>query len=295
MNTNMMCSPRPACRGPVIALHCSGAGASQWRYLAEALGGGYEVLAPEHYGCETSGPWTGDHAFTLADEAVRTIALIDKSAEKVHLVGHSYGGGVALHVALARPSRIASMVLYEPSAFHLLRQMGEPGAKAHAEIAGIARQMSHGVESGDYRGAVATFVDYWNGSATWDTMRPAVQTALIHWAPKGPLEFRALIDDPTPASVYRGLNFPVLILRGEHAPRPTHVIAEGLAELLPTSRLLVIDGAGHMGPLTHAPKVSALIVRHIVDAAAGAQQRRSRPRSPAEILGAAERWAEVVS
>jgi pimeloyl-ACP methyl ester carboxylesterase len=258
----------------VIALHCAGAGAGQWRCLAAALGGRHEVLAPEHYGCDTSGPWTGEHAFTLADEAARAIALIDESDEKVHLVGHSYGGGVALHAALARPGRIASMALYEPSAFHLLRQMGEPGAEAYAEIVGVARRIGHGVVTGDYRGAVAAFVDYWNSPGTWDAMRPAVQTALIRWAPKGPLDFRALIEEPTPASAYDTLNFPVLTLRGERAPMPTRVIAERLSELLPTSRLLVIDGAGHMGPLTHAPVVSALIARHIADA--DAQSRRLR-------------------
>ena len=97
---------------PVIALHCSGAGAGQWRALAEVLGPGYRLAAPEHYGCDRTGPWTGTHAFTLADEAARTFALIDESERKVHLVGHSYGGGVALHVALARPGRIASLTLY---------------------------------------------------------------------------------------------------------------------------------------------------------------------------------------
>jgi pimeloyl-ACP methyl ester carboxylesterase len=149
------------------------------------------------------------------------------------------------------------------------------------------------VVTGDYRGAVAGFVDYWNGPGTWDTMRPAVQKALIRWAPRRPLDFRALINDSTPASAYRGLNFPVLTLRGEHAPIPTRVIAEGLTELLPTSRLMVIDGAGHMGPLTHAPEVSALIVRHIVDAETEAQPWRRRPR--AEILGGAARSEEAVS
>jgi pimeloyl-ACP methyl ester carboxylesterase len=263
MNVNMVNPPRPARRGRAIALHCSGADASQWRYLAEALGGCYEVLAPEHYGCESSGPWTGEHAFTLADEAARAIALLDESEEKVHLVGHSYGGGVALHVALSRPNRIASMALYEPSAFHLLRQMGEPGSTAFAEIAAVAHRISTGVVAGDYRGAVASFVDYWNGPGAWSAMRPTVQNGLIRWAPKGPLDFRALIEEPTPAGAYRALTFPVLILRGEHAPMPTRVIAEGLPELLPNGRLIVVSGAGHMGPLTNALEVSRLIAQHI--------------------------------
>ena len=43
---------------------------------------------------------------------------------------------------------------------------------------------AEGVVTGDYRGAVAAFVDYWNGYGAWETMRPAVQSALIRWAPK---------------------------------------------------------------------------------------------------------------
>jgi pimeloyl-ACP methyl ester carboxylesterase len=46
----------------------------------------------------------------------------------VHLVGHSYGG-VALHAVLARKDRAASLTLYEPSAFHLLKQL-DAGAAA---------------------------------------------------------------------------------------------------------------------------------------------------------------------
>ena len=65
---------------------------------------------------------------------------------------------------------------------------------------------------------------------------------------------------------------------------PTRVIAEGLSELLPASRLMAVDGAGHMGPLTHAPEVSALIVRHIVDGRGRSAPRRWRPRSLADIL-----------
>jgi pimeloyl-ACP methyl ester carboxylesterase len=295
MNVNIVYPPRPTRRGRVIALHCSGAGAGQWRYLAEALGGRYEVIAPEHYGSESTGPWTGEHAFTLADEAARTIALIDRLEDQVHLVGHSYGGGVALNVAMARPDRVASMALYEPSAFHLLRQMGEPGAEAYIEIAGVARRICQGVVIGDYRGAVSAFVDYWNGHGAWKTIRPSVQRALIRWAPKGPLDFRALIEEPTPADAYRSLMFPVLILRGEHAPTPTRVIAEGLSDLLHASRLMVVDGAGHMGPLTHAPEVSALIVRHIVETEAMVQPRCWRPRTLADILGVPSRPAEAVS
>jgi hypothetical protein len=50
-----------------------------------------------------------------------------------------------------------------------------------------------------------------------------------------------------------------------------------------------------MGPLTHAPEVSALLVRHIVNAETNRKPRRWRPRSLAEILGASAHPEEAVS
>jgi pimeloyl-ACP methyl ester carboxylesterase len=251
----------------VIALHCSGAGAGQWHSLAQTLAGKFEVSTPEHFGSESRGPWTGEGIFTLADEAFATLRLIDETADRVHLVGHSYGGGVALNVALNRPDRIASMVLYEPGAFHLLRQMHERGAAAHAEITGLARNFGKGLLTGDYRSAVGMFVDYWNGPGAWRNMPPSAQKSMLRWAPKGTLDFQASISERTPLSAYSTLSCPVLIMRGEHSPRPARVVAECLAELLPNSKLSVISGAGHMGPISHATEIGELTAQHICRAA----------------------------
>lgn len=253
---------------PVIALHCSGSGAGQWRRLGDALDPRRKLVAPEHYGCDSVGPWTGEHAFGLADEAARTIDIIDRSDGKVHLVGHSYGGGVALHAAAERPSRIASLTLYEPTAFHLLKSMGTRAAAALAEIRSVAARAADGVITGDYRAAAASFVDYWSGPGAWAALRPSAQAAMARWMPKAPLDFRALIDEPTRAASYTGLRFPVLILRGERAPSPTRLIVEMLATLMPSARLAVVGGAGHMGPLTHAPAVNATIARHVAESEA---------------------------
>ena len=251
----------------VIALHCSGADAGQWRLLGKTLGPDYVVVAPEHYGCAGAGPWSGSRAFTLADEAARTIALIDGTEGKVHLVGHSYGGGIALHVAVERPQRIASIALYEPSAFHLLKASGTAEAAALAEIEAITRETGNGIVTGNYRGAAEAFVDYWSGTGTWATMRPATRDALVRWAPKAPLDFAALLAETTPLAAYAALRCPILILRGERAPAPTRVIAEMLFRHVPAARLQIIDGAGHMGPLTSPGSVNEAIVRHLTEAA----------------------------
>jgi pimeloyl-ACP methyl ester carboxylesterase len=262
-----MGAPRPTVKSRVIALACSGSSGSQWRPLAQALGRGRELLTPEHAGPGIAARLDGN-AFTLADEAARCIRLIDACKGNVHLVGHSYGGGVALQAALARPDRIASMTLYEPAAFHLLDELGADGAAGFVEIAAIARRVRDAVGAGEHAGAAAAFVDYWNGPGTWAKLSEHVRGALTRWAPKAPLEFAALMDARTVLEDFAALDFPLLVLRGEHAPMPTRVIADALPEAMHCARVEVLAGAAHMGPMTHADAVSARIVAHIMSAEA---------------------------
>jgi pimeloyl-ACP methyl ester carboxylesterase len=249
-------SDRPV---PVIALHCSGADGSTWRKLTGALGPWFAVIAPNFLGCADRGNWSGERAFSLADEARPMIELIDELDGRVHIVGHSYGGGVALKIASARPSSIASLTLYEPSAFHLLRQIGARGEAALAEIEGVASAIADGLVSGAYQEAASRFVDYWNGPGSWSAMRPSVREALVRWLPKAPLDFRALINEATPLASYDRIACPVHLIRGQNARGPSRLIVDELARVFPHATRDVVPGAGHMGPLTHHFEVNACI------------------------------------
>src|SRR4051794_12917433 len=78
---------RPRSRDLVIALHCSGASAAQWRALEAKLGQSFAFAAPEHYDSGNAPAWRGGDTFTCADEAARSLALVDASDRKVHLMG----------------------------------------------------------------------------------------------------------------------------------------------------------------------------------------------------------------
>lgn len=260
----------------VVALHCSGASGRQWRKLNEQGAGAIQVIAPDLYGCASVGQWTGQHAFSLADEAERILSLPELGdSRRFHLVGHSYGGGVALKLATMVPDRIASLALYEPSAFHLLDHLGPKGRAAFAEIRWIATSVNDALLSGHYQAGAARFVDYWNGAGSWAAMRPEVKAEVLRYLPKACLDFRALFEEETRPAAYLGFGFAVLIMVGEFAPAPTRLVAHGLAGWVADTKIELIEGAGHMGPVTHAETVNERILAHV--AAASAMSRRRAP------------------
>jgi pimeloyl-ACP methyl ester carboxylesterase len=247
----------------VIALHCSGGNAAQWQSLKSVLASRASVWCPHFIGSTWAGHWGGSHAFSLADEAASIVSMIDALGRPVHLVGHSYGAAVALRVARERPSQIASMVLYEPTALHVLKSAGPQGAEMLAEINVIAAAIGRAVLMGDCRSAAKLFVDYWNQPGTWDRLREEVQADVIYYMPKASLDFRALAIERTQLAVYRNFRFPVLLLQGEHTHDPMRLIARKLAKALRFCSLRTVEDAGHMGPLTHAETVSALTAAFI--------------------------------
>jgi pimeloyl-ACP methyl ester carboxylesterase len=251
---------------PALLLHSSASSAAQWRSLTEALQGTCRILAPDLYGYGETDAWPGQGPLRLAEEAALADAVLAQARDPVHLVGHSYGGAVALRFALQQPGRLRSLTLIEPVAFHLLR--GSPAVAADRSlffaVAEMADVVSRATATGDYRGAMARFVDYWNGDGAWSRTKPEVQAALARRTPKVALNFWATMTESTPRSAYRHIAVPTLVLRGSVSPPPTRRIAELVADALPKARLQTIAGAGHMLPLTHREAVNAAVAEHLL-------------------------------
>lgn len=239
---------------PVVLLHSSASSASQWRALAQRLSARYRVLAPDFYGYGGSAPWPGHGAFSLAREAEIVYALLADAGEPAHLVGHSYGGAVALHIARRRPDRLRSLALVEPVAFHLLAD--------RSEIAALSESVLRAVASGDYLRGCALFVDYWSPGA-WDALPATKRVAMASRLAKVALDFHATFSERAKAEEWRAIRAPTLLVLGERSPLPTRRICELLTRMLSAARLRVVPGAGHMAPLTHAEAVNELIAEHL--------------------------------
>src|SRR5215831_4592391 len=123
---------------PIMFLHCSAGSSSAWVPVMNHLGRDYRALAPDLLGYGRSAAWPGNAPLASDEELGVLEALLNVVGRSVHLVGHSYGGTVALNAARRFPQRIASLTLIEPVAFQLLRIADEPDG--WREIAALAER-----------------------------------------------------------------------------------------------------------------------------------------------------------
>jgi len=131
-------------RGPAVILaHHSGASHAVWTPLIAELSTRYRVLAPDLLGYGRSEPRPVNARLHPWSDVGAIQMLADILEEPVHLVGHSYGGSVALEAARAVGSRVKSLTLIEPVAFHLLRLTGR--TREGEEITAVGQRIMSGL------------------------------------------------------------------------------------------------------------------------------------------------------
>jgi pimeloyl-ACP methyl ester carboxylesterase len=183
---------------PTLLLHCSAGANSAWMPLIGHLGPGFLALAPDLLGYGRNDPWPRGAVLRPDDELGVVEALLDIAGRPVHLVGHSYGGTVALSVASRYPQRVASLTLIEPVAFHLLRRADEPDG--WREIAALAERHLALVDAGRDAEAAEAFTTYWMGRPAWHQMAEAApRDSIVRTMPKVAAEWQLMLateDDP---------------------------------------------------------------------------------------------------
>ena len=250
---------------PVVLLHSGGMSSRQWRKLGEALSTTHRVITPDFLGSGENPLWPQGEPFDFSADVDVIQELVEGLGEPAHVVGHSYGGLIAVTLARRAPARIRSLTVYDPVAFGVLYGANDAeGLESLAQIGGNPIFTDSALGGGDAWFDV--FVDYWNGPGAWRAMTPAARASFLRVGRKVFYEVTSLMKDRTPAPGYAGALAPALCLAGERSPAAAQRVVALLTAALPRGRAQTVRGAGHMGPLTHAAIVNEAIVAHIVSA-----------------------------
>lgn len=260
---------------PVVMLHSSVSSKSQWTALAERLASRFRVVALDLCGYGDNGPCGTGDAFTVDDEVRLITRRLDAMVPRhvrVHLVGHSYGGLVAMRFAQLNGDRIASLSLYEPVVFRAL----DDEDAALADVKRVAERVAFLVAAGRRHDAAGAFVDFWSGDGSYGALPLPVQARIARRIDKVPLDYRAALSWPLAPTDIRAIVAPALLLVGNRSPAVAQRIVTRLGQLLRTRRIRWLD-AGHMGPVTDAHRVNPWIEAFVDARAAGTDAEGAPP------------------
>jgi pimeloyl-ACP methyl ester carboxylesterase len=248
-------TPRPT----LVLLHASASSARQWDALAQSLHGQFEVHAIDLHGHgQRPAP---RHALSVHDDAALARAVLERAGGG-HVIGHSYGGAVAVHLAAAAPHLVHSLALYEPVLFRLLAEHA-PGFYAAREVFDLATFVWEQVAQQRLAAAAERFVDYWSGPQAWQRLAPERQQAVAARMPVIEQQFRSLVHEALAPAALAGLAMPLLCLHGTRSTSAALQVAALLRTLLPQGRHEALEGLGHMAPITHALAVNDRLMRFL--------------------------------
>jgi len=186
----------------------------------------FELVIPNRRGFP---PGPDVESVDYEDEAAWLDAFLAPSA---HLVGHSYGGVIALFAAARRPELVRSLTVVEPPALAVAR--GNPAADAFA--AGAEQLWEHGPREPE--AFLRGFLTAVNAPIPRGAFSPALlqgaRTLMVErypWRAEVPLDELAV----TP--------FPKLVVSGGHS-EAFDAVCDVLEERLGAERA-VLPGAGH--------------------------------------------------
>lgn len=239
----------------MVGLHSSGLSGFQWKRLADKISANFHFLAPDFLGCGQSPSSPNGLDFRYGEDLEQVVALLDSLREPVTLLGHSYGGFIALKASLSRPSKVKDLALYEPVMWgglasfrglpieQIVERFDPEGYLLNREMAGSLLWMER-------------FVDYWNGPGTWSAMSGPARKSMLATAEKLYAEVREVVVDPTPHTDYEAITQQVLLLHGTTSPPEVLQMKEILAQTLLNVSTACIPG-GHMNPVRNPLPVNA--------------------------------------
>jgi len=248
----------------VVLLHGQPGSRADWQQVAERMPGGLNVVALDRPGYGASRQAAG--GFVVNAAAV--VAELDgRGIGRAVLVGHSYGGGVALSVAGLAPERVEALVLLASVGPGCLtgwdRLLAAPVAGevcaftawrltpwlARARLAAIARRQRRPIAADEHVNWQIWGHAHHDHGPVWRSFLTE-QRALVHELDSLTARLAAVVQ-------------PVLLVADPHDTLVPVGTAHQLAAILPDARVELVTGVGHHLPRRAAPQTAAAIARFL--------------------------------
>jgi len=238
---------------PVIFLHGVGGSRTAWGPQLRGLGDRFRCIAwdmPGYGDSELLEPLTFE---AIAD---RLVGLLDTLAiQRADLVGLSFGGMHAMHMALRHPERVNRLVLADTSP-----RFGANGTTAAEWTAARMEPLERGETPAD---AAERVID----AITSVTLTGQIRDEVVGAYGRIPVDgFRASLRClPTHDVLDRldAITHPTRVIVGELDEETPIAYSQSIVDGIPHSDLRILDGVGHLSPSEAPDRFNALVAEFL--------------------------------
>jgi pimeloyl-ACP methyl ester carboxylesterase len=251
--------------GPaLLLLHGLGCDHTTWAPVIDSLARRYTVIAPDLLGHGESDKPRADYSVGGYANGMRDLLTV-LGIDRVSVVGHSFGGGVAMQFAYQFPERTERLILVGsgglgPEVTPAIRAITTPGfhqamglltlpGVRHVGTAGMRALAATGVRATRDLTELADIYDSFKDPRTRAAIRHVVR-AVVDWRGQiVTMADRAYLTEAMPMCVVWGRNDQVIPVRH----------AGNAAALAPSARVEIIPNAGHFPHKDHPQRFVKIV------------------------------------
>ena len=247
--------------GPTVVLvpgSCSTGAA--WRPVIEAWNNRFRCVTTSLLGYGGTAERRTASNPSIAYEAEVLEAVVRRAGGRVHLVGHSFGGLVALAAALRKQVPLASLVILEAPAAEVLRDAREH--QLYRSFRRMTESYFAAFEGGNLE-AIAEMIDFYGGAGTFASWPQRVRAYAVATTRVNILDWASAYGFPLAAASLAAIDIPVLVVCGGASHPAVQRANALLSERMRGAALATIEGAAHFMIASHATEVGRLIARYL--------------------------------
>ena len=243
---------------PVVLLHGFGSSAYSWRQVTAELADEHELIAVDLNGHGFTERVGDAAAYTVAGQLALVRGVMDAlDIDSAHVVGHSYGAALAVHLAWRHPERVRSLILVGSArlSYPWDRRNLAAAIRPLTYLFVRGRAIRKSAVLGGLRRAFAE--DSQVSPELVDAYYERVRIEGVSRAFRG---LTAPTREPRDLPVLERIDLPVLTIWGSRDELADLEEGRRTTGRMPRNRFVVLEGIGHI-PLEESPEKLAELMR----------------------------------
>ena len=246
---------------PIVFIHGSYATTSTWKKIVQQLASTHHCISiklPGHNGT----PDPDDCAAPSIDTELNIIesVIAELTDQPIHLIGHSFGGVVALALALKGSVAIEALTLFEPVSTWVFESVGDKAMTT--QVNAFIQGYREGIRNNEPY-VCGKVIDFWGGNGAFEPLPDFIKDGMVPLTANNNRHWCLCVNSLQDRKILNALTIPTKLVCGSASNPIAQAIVNHLSNELPNNKRYTIAEASHFLVTSHASECLAIITDDI--------------------------------